>query len=486
MAPSIAGEVFLFGGGRMRNKYQRLAENTVKLGLGTFGSKLLVFLVVRFYTEYLSPADYGAADLITQTANLLIPVVSLGITDAVFRFAMEETEDARSVFTAGVFVLGLGGVIVCLLAAWMDRSGAQNRVWLIASFVLASNFHTLCARFLRARGSMTLFAVQGVLNTALVIGLNILFLAVFHLGVTGYVLSTAAADGLTTCYLVLRARLWRFLTRQPTKGLLSRMLRYCVPLIPTAAFWWITSVSDRYMITAWLGSAENGIYAVASKLPTILTVLASVFMEAWLFSAVTEQKDGSRAHLQFYASVWRTFLAGMVLSASVVIAFSRLVVRLLAEEAFFGAWQFVPALCLAMVFASFSTFLSSVYVMSKNSRLSFWTALLGAGSNVGLNLLLILRMGSLGAALATLVSYMLVFLVRAVSVRKLFPFSLAVPVVTADVLLLGAQAVCLTLQLRGWQLAQGICLMGLLMLNGRPLLLAGKKLFGAERKGASI
>lgn len=71
------------------NKYQTLAGNAVKLGLGTFGSKILVFLMVRFYTEYLLPTDYGTADLITQTANLLIPLVSLGITDAVFRFAMD-------------------------------------------------------------------------------------------------------------------------------------------------------------------------------------------------------------------------------------------------------------------------------------------------------------------------------------------------------------------------------------------------------------
>lgn len=148
---------------------------------------------------------------------------------------------------------------------------------------------------------MTLFAVQGLLNTALVIGLNILFLAVFRLGVTGYVLSTAAADLLCTAYLVLRAKLWRYLVKQPAAGARSRMLRYCVPLIPTATFWWVTSVSDRYMITAQLGSAANGIYAVAAKLPTILTVLSSVFMEAWLFSAVTErqgEKNGASAILR--------------------------------------------------------------------------------------------------------------------------------------------------------------------------------------------
>ena len=468
----------------MKNKYQTLAGNTVKLGLGTFGSKLLVFLMVRFYTEYLSPTDYGTADLIAQTANLLLPLVSLGITDAVFRFAMDAAEDAAGVFTAGLFVVLAGGILALALALFGD-SFLEDRARLIAAFVIASNFHTLASQFVRAKGDMTLFAVQGLINTALVIGLNILFLAVLRLGVTGYVLSTAAADCLTTGYLILRAKLWRFF-KKPEKGILSRMLRYCVPLIPTATFWWITSVSDRYMITAWLGSAANGIYAVSAKLPTILTVVSSVFMEAWLFSAVTERQEGSAAHLQFYASVWKTFVAGMVLSTSGVIALSRLAVRLLAEEEYFSAWQFVPVLCLAMVFASFSTFLSSVYVVSKKSTLSFWTALLGAGSNVVMNLLLIPRIGILGAAIATLASYVLVFLVRAGSIRKLLPFSLAAPVVALDALLLMVQAVFLTLQLPGWIAVQAVCLTLLLIFNGKPLLLAVKKLFGARRKGVKV
>ena len=457
----------------------------MKLGLGTFGSKVLVFLMVRFYTEHLSPADYGTADLITQAANLLIPLLSLGITDAVFRFVMDETEDAAGVFTAGLFVVLAGGTLAVVLALLADA--APEGAWLIAAFIISSNFHAPAAQYIRAKGDMTCFAVQGLINTALVIGLNILFLAVFRLGVTGYVLSTVAADVLTTGYLVLRAKLWKS-RKKPEKGTLSRMLKYCVLFIPTATFWWITSVSDRYMITVWLGNA------VAAKLPTILTVLSSFFMEAWLFSAVTERQEGEVAHLQFYASVWRTFVAGMVLSASGVIAFSRLLVRLLAEEEYFDAWQFVPVLCLAMVFAAFSTFLSSVYVVLKKSSLSFWTALLGAGSNVILTLILIPRIGVMGAALATLASYILVFFVRAVSIRRLLPFPLAVPIVTLDAGLLSAQALLASPLISRWFPrwascwfpAQAPLVFLLLILNAKPLLLTAKKLFGARRKGESV
>ena len=79
------------------NKYKTLVSNTMLISLGTFGSKLLVFFMVRFYTSYLTPADYGTADLITQTANLLFPLISLGITDGVFRFAV----DRRRVYDSG-------------------------------------------------------------------------------------------------------------------------------------------------------------------------------------------------------------------------------------------------------------------------------------------------------------------------------------------------------------------------------------------------
>ena len=467
----------------MRNKYQTLAGNTMKLGIGTFGSKILVFLMVRFYTEYLSPADYGTADLITQTANLLIPLVSLGITDAVFRFAMDDAEDAKCVFTTGLRTLAIGSAILAVIACFVSAKCGVDSAWLIAAFIIASNFHSLCAQFIRARGEMTLFAAQGLLNTILVIVLNILFLAVFRLGVTGYVMSTVAADVITTCFLALRVRLWRFSAKVTANGLFRRMLGYCVPLIPTAVFWWITSVSDRYMITAWIGAAANGVYAVASKLPTILTVLSSVFMDAWLFSAVTELRNGDEEHLKFYGSVWRTFLAGMVLSTSGVIAFTKIAVRLLAEEEFFSAWEFVPVLCLAMVFAAFSTFLNSAYVVAKKSGLSFWTAMLGAVSNIILNLLLIPRIGVMGAAIATLYSYVLVFIVRAISIRRLLPFPLAIPTVSADMLILTVQAAVMTMQPRGWILTQAICLAALLILNAKPLLLAVNKLFGTRLKG---
>ena len=454
------------------NKYQTLAANTILMSVGTFGSKLLVFLMVRFYTGYLTPAEYGTADLITQTANLLIPMVSLDITDAVFRFAAERRGGRTEAFSVGLRVITLGSAGLLLVIALLQGVPAVRAYgFLLASFVIASCCHALCAHFVRARGNTALFAAQGLFNTDLFIGLNVLFLAVFHWGIRGYVLSTTVANLITTGLFVFRARLWRYAGLAPRRGLRRQMLRYCIPLIPTAVFWWIMGVSDRYMVKWFLGSDANGIYAVAYKIPTILTILATVFMDAWQLSAIAESDGDRQAHLRFYGRIWDAFASAVFLCAGGIIALSPLLIRLLAEEAYYSAWQYIPVLTLSMAAAAFSNFMGSVYVVTKQSKASFWTSLVGAGSNIVLNLWLIPRIGLQGAAAATFLSCLAVFLIRLVNARQLLPFSLSGRKLALGVGILLLQTLFLLFRWPGWLPVQIAGLLALLLL-GLPAILA--------------
>lgn len=450
------------------NKYQTLAANTILMSVGTFGSKLLVFLMVRFYTGYLTPAEYGTADLITQTANLLIPLVSLDITDAVFRFAAERRGGRTEAFSVGLRVITLGSAGLLLVIALLQGIPAVRAYgFLLASFVIASCYHALCAHFVRARGNTALFAAQGFFNTALFIGLNVLFLAVFHWGIRGYVLSTTVANLITTGLLVFRARLWRYAGLAPRRGLRRQMLRYCIPLIPTAVFWWIMGVSDRYMVKWFLGSDANGIYAVAYK---ILTILATVFMDAWQLSAIAESDGDRQAHLRFYGRIWDAFASAVFLCAGGIIALSPLLIRLLAEKAYYSAWQYIPVLTLSMAAAAFSNFMGSVYVVTKQSKASFWTSLVGAGSNIVLNLWLIPQIGLQGAA-ATFLSCLAVFLIRLVNARQLLPFPLSGRKLALGVGILLLQTLFLLFRWPGWLPVQIAGLLALLLL-GLPAILA--------------
>lgn len=468
------------------HKYKTLLSNTFLISLGTFGSKLLTFVMVRFYTGVLTPADYGTADLIMQTANLLLPLVSLGITNGVFRFALDRKEQRRSIFTIGFYTILVGSLILLAALPLLSNSESlREYTLLIGVYTLASCLHSLCAQYIRAEGKTALFAVQGIINTALVIGFNITFLLVFRMGVFGYVMSVVAADGICTLFLVLREKLWKLWLPKPEGQLWNAMLRYSIPLIPATIFWWITSVSDRYMVAYFLGTDANGLYAVACKIPTVLTLLSTIFMEAWQFSAIQEATGDREVHIRFYTQVWSAFLAVMVMAGSVIIVLCRLEIRMLSTQQYYEAWRYIPTLSMAMVFSAFSSFMGSVYVVTEKSRLSLWTALWSALANIFLNFLLIPRIGIQGAAIATLASYVLCFAIRAVTSRRLIPFTLFTPRLIGSGLLLAIQSLLCFTANPGAPFFQMACLLLLLALNRKPFVLTIQQLAKLVRRKQS-
>ena len=459
-----------------KSKYELLINNTLLISIGTFGSKILTFLMTRFYTEALTPSDYGEADLIIQTANLLIPLVSAGIADGVFRFVLEtddeHTAKRKSIFSAGFYTISAGTAILAALSSFISIPGFLSEYkWLLIWFISASCYHSLCAQFIRGEGKTRLFAYQGVLNTVLVIVFSILFLSVFEAGTRGYIISIALADSICALYLAAGQKLWRLMDIHLKSGMWRKMMRYSLPLVPAALFWWITSVSDRYMITWFLGSGANGIYTVASKIPAIITLISGMFLEAWQFSAVRESRGSRRSYISFYTNIWSMFLTVMFTGGIIIIAFSPAAIRLLAASEYYSAAEYLPILTAAAILSSLVSFMGSVYIVTKRSSLSFLTTAAGAVFNIILNFLLIpTHLGIYGAAVATLCSYLLSFLIRIISIRNILPFRIYGGRLFMSILIIAVQIISSSW---GGHLNTGIqlsCFLSLAAINIHPLI----------------
>ncbi len=434
-------------------RYGQLITNTVLFTAGKFISKLMVLAMMRFYTYCLTPAEYSTADLIVDMANLLIPIACLGISEGIFRNAAARTGDKQAFLTAGLAVLGVGSLaflllspLICLIPLF------QNVAWLIVLYVLVSNIHTVVSQYLCAIGRTRLFAAQGILNTFLTIVLNILFLLGFDMGVSGFVLSIVLADGLTTLLLVIYTRLWRSVKPMPwsaMKPLVRSMLTFCLPLIPSTLCWWVTGVSDRYMVAAMFSHDENGLYAAAYKIPTLLTYAVGIFDSAWRLSVAAEAED-REACRTFYTRVWRSYTTVAFLGGAVLILGSYGLSALLFDLSYRDAWVYVPVLTVATVFAGLDTFLGSVYFTSRRTKGSMWTALCGAVLNIGLNLVLIPPLGAMGASLATLTSYFAVCMLRLLTVHRLIAFNREIGRGAVNTLLLLLMAFSATMAAETW------------------------------------
>jgi len=402
------------------NKYKKLTVNTFILGIGSFSSKLLAFFLIPFYTHALTPHEFGIADIIVLTSNLLFPLVSLGVSNAALRFALDEKQEKKTIFSACVIICALGYIAsfaLFPLVSFVPSIGGYTL--LVFLFVLTSAFRNIISNFTRGLQKVKLYAVDGVITTAMTIGLTLYFLYVLKLGILGYCLAIIISDFLSINFLFWVGKLFKLLTFKIKWPDVRPLLKYSVPLIPTMIFWWITNVSDRYMISGFIGSSANGLYATAQKFPTVVVILSNIFIDAWHISAVTSNPEERKA---FFKNVFNTYSSLLLVIASFIILFSKIFMKVFAANAYFTAWEYIPFLTLAMVFQCFLSFFGTIYVVEKKSMNAMWTLLIGAVVNIILCWFLIPRIGANGAGIGTAISYLLVFVIRVIDTKKFINF----------------------------------------------------------------
>jgi O-antigen/teichoic acid export membrane protein len=447
------------------NKYKKLVSNTIIFGIGTFGSKMLVFLLMPLYTRVLSSSDYGVVDLIIQTSNLLIPIVSVGIANSVIRFGLDKSVKKSDVFSIGLFTILCGFGIFLLMIPVLSRiTYISGNTALIYIFVLMSCLRTLCSQFVRAREFVKLYAVDGVISTIMIIIFNILFLIVLKLGITGYILAIVVSDMLSTLFLFFTAKLYKYVhIKNIDKSLAVSMIKYSTPLIPATVFWWITNVSNRFIVAYVLGSEANGIYAVSYKIPTIIVLISNIFMDAWQMSAITEEDRLSRE--KFFSKVFNVYQSVLFLSASGIILFSKIITKVLVSEAFYSSWQYIPFLVMATTFSCLVTFLGSVYMVEKKSILTLSTTIVGAVVNVLLTFLLIYKFKVYGAAFATFVSYLIVFILRANNTKNFITIKWNVPKIILNLFIVLSQSFIMIYEVKYWIIYESLLVALMMFLN---------------------
>ena len=388
----------------------------------------------------------------------------------------------------GIMLMIFGSIGFLVLSPLLNLTGYfNNYIWLIICYILASNIHSVCSQYVCAIGRTKLFAAQGVLNTALTVVLNIIFLAGLNIGVTGYVLSVVLADLLSTAFVFIAARLYTaFKIKKISRSVMKDLLRFCLPLVPSTVFWWITGVSDRYMVAFICSDEMNGLYTAAYKIPTLLTYVVTIFNDAWKLSAVSESEDREKC-ADFYSQVYKYYIAVMFIGGGAIAVASQLFAWILFADSYYSAWIYIPILAAATVFTSLDTFLGSVYFTVKRTSMSLWTSLAGAAINIALNIALIPTYGAMGASIATFASYFLVYVIRASTMPGFLRFNMYHGKLIVNTFLVGVIAYLMTAFGTQWWglIASSAVLLVSVIFNARDLVKALKQVISSlkDRKG---
>lgn len=403
-------------------RYKKLGKNVIIITIGSFTTKLLSFFMLPLYTAFLSKNEYGTVDLITTTVNLLYPVFSLLMSEAVMRFSLDKGKNKKQVFSIGIFVTIGGFLIMLLLSSFMLLSSSVNIRQLYVYFLayyLFSTIQLVMAQFVKGIDKVWIFSVAGIMHTLCAIVLNILFLVILKMGVKGYLLSMILSSLFTIVVLWIGADLYKYLItlKKVDRKLLREMCHYTLPMLPNSLSWWISNSSDKYMITLMSGVGVTGLYSVAQKIPSMCSIISSIFINAWQISAVDD--FGSRESKKFFTNIYRQYSSLNIMAVSALICGSRILADILFSNEFYKGWMYVPILLVAYYFNAGSTFLGTIYTSAKQTKMLFISTMIAAIVNIALNLVLIPVMGAMGAAIATLVSYFVTWLVRLINTRRI-------------------------------------------------------------------
>ena len=297
------------------NKYKHLVKNTFIFAIGTFSSKILVFVLMPIYTRTLTTEQYGIVDLVVQTANLLFPLVTLGMTNAIIRFGVDRSYRKNDVFTAGLLATLLGfASFLCFSPLLGFIQGIGDHIWLLIIYVFTSCIKSLSSTFVRSKGCTKLYAFDGFQHTGQ-LHPDHPFPGWLQMG--DYRLSAGyySSGRLIHSFSVL---CWRSSAEYPNPRHESSDCSGDAEIRAAYDSYQCILVGGRHLrpdiIAFMISEAATGLYAASYKVPTILMLVSSIFMDAWQVSAIKEHKQKDRA--QFFSQIFNAFQSVMFLSSA--------------------------------------------------------------------------------------------------------------------------------------------------------------------------
>jgi len=431
------------------NPYKKLLNNSLIFTIGNIGSKLITFLMLPIYTFTLTKKEYGTTDLAITTVSFLLPILFLSVSDALLRFALDQKENDKVIFTNTIvmtFVLGSLTLLVSGVLSFLKIHFS----FFVGLILVTQSFQQAFAQMSKAIGKEQIYAINGILLAFFTAGLNVVFLVVLKLGIVGFFLSLILANLLSNLYLIKKINVIKYFSfKYFDKKKLAEMLHYSIPLIPNAIAWWGTNDINRYLILFFLGSSFNGIFAVSSKLPSVINLFNSIFFQSWQLSAI-EEFDHKNSAI-FFSNIFKYYSQFLFCGTTILICFSKFFMRLVVSTSFYQAWKFSPFLLIATLYQCFSGLIGQIFVASKNTNQIFSTTIYGFIINVLLTATLLPILGLQGAGISSMISFFTVWIVRQVNVQKIVKLSINWKNIFVNNILMLLQTLLLFLNLELWQ-----------------------------------
>lgn len=419
------------------SKKKDLAKNAAILMFGNICTRFMSFLLLPLYTALLKTTEYGTYDLLISYASLFIPLVNWQLDQAVFRFVVDARENEikrneifSSVLTMNVLQLCLFASFILFLAYFREIKNA----WFLICYVFFNVMTNFYLQFLRGLGKNFLYATVNFISALLTIIANIVCLVVLKMGLFGMFVASSVSLFLVLMILTIILKPKKYYRlKYIKKEVIIETCRYSVPLIPNNIAWWIIGVSDRTIVSYFLGVAYNGIYTVANKFSTVFISFYNIINMAWTECVSLHFSDDDREEFlsEAITDFYRIFsCACLFISAAMPFLFS-----IMIDNQYSEAYYQILILLFAMLLQVVVGLYSTVYVATKDTCKIASTSAKAALINIVTDLLLIKRIGLYAASLSTLIAFGSMAMIRYHDINKIVKIKISSNTIISSIIL---------------------------------------------------
>jgi O-antigen/teichoic acid export membrane protein len=415
-------------GGVIANQLWRLGKHSAIYGMGAVVSRLIGVFLLPVITRYLTRADVGAVETLISLTVVLVIVLRMGISMAFFRFYFDAEDDAgrttvvRTSFwftmVMATFGLVVGSIFATEISQLLFETGSRANLVRAALVLLWAqmNYEQLTALF-RVEERSVSYVAATLANVIITVVSTILLVAVWHEGAIGVIVGNFT--GTLAVYFVLLAYRRYQLGLEFDRGLFRQMQRFGLPLVPSGLALWVIDLSDRFFLVRMKGLAENGLYSIGVRISTAILLVLIALRTAWPAFAYSIKDDDEAKRTYAYVLTYVLYLCCWLSLALSLLA--PWLVRLLTTPRFYPASQVVPLLVFGgTAFIAFNVMSIGI---GRAKRTQFNWVVTGAAAlvNIGLNFVLIPPYGMIGAAISTLVAYLVMFFGMTIRAQQVFP-----------------------------------------------------------------
>ena len=402
------------------NREKALAKNTFIIAIGTFLPKFSSIITLPIITGGLTKAEMGTYDLISTLVSLFLPVATLQIQSAAFRFLIDVREDEketkRIITNIISFILPTSLIALTILYLCLGNVSLVIR-WLICLYFFSDILMLSTQQIVRGLSNNKLYSASSVTISFSNMLLIVLTISVGKQGLVGVLASITIATTIGLIFLLVKGHiLSRIDLSLLSRKTLLEMLSYSWPMIPNSLSNWVLSFSDRAVLTAFMGLEANAIYSVANKIPALFTTVQGTFVFAWQENASLASKDSDAD--TYYAEMFDSIFGILVGIMALLIAATPILFWLLIRGDYKEAYYQMPILFMGMLFSSMASFIGGIYVAHKKTRSVGVTTILAAACNLVIDLVFVHKIGIFAASISTLVSYVFLTIYRMVDVQK--------------------------------------------------------------------